>query len=243
MEGTQQFIATTGNTANSGFISVNDIAQWSTNGVSVSYGVTKKTGVAPELYFKYVKKKLGLLEGMKMDSRMKRLELAFNKAVDNGQEFLGEKLMKEMLRETKESILYARGFKLFIEQEDLYKHKRNIKDGHISDTKFKDYTRVIPDHVLANKKKVDDVFDGFVIFHYYDTEVEKKLEKSQKMSETEKSRMRDPVLFGVLKDSTRFYFIDDWEDELCHLNFSDIVDYLGKDEDEVKISKNPKLNV
>jgi hypothetical protein len=208
----------------------------------LSYSVKAKSGIAPELYFRFVKKKFGTIEQMRLNSRLKKLEAAFYKAVDNGQTMLGEKLMRDLTREARESAILAKGFKHFIEHDDLNKHKRNIRNGHISDTLFKDYTRVIPEDVLAKKKKSEGLFDGYVIYHYYDREAEEKREKKQKMSAEEKSRMRDPILFGVIKESTRLYFIADWEDELCDLTFDEIVDVIGKSDDEVTISRNPKLS-
>jgi len=200
-----------------------------------------KGKISAELYFKYSKKKFGMLENMKLKSRLQKLEKAFYKAVENGQEFLGEKLMNELARETRESTLYAKGIKMFIERDDLMKFKYKIKDGHISDTKLKDYTRVIPKDVLAKKEKVKDVFDDFVIFHYYNEDLEKKVEKKQKMSSEEKSKMRDPILFGIIKETNRLYFIADWEDEYCDLRFEEIVDVIGKEEEEITIRREPTL--
>lgn len=194
-------------------------------------------GISPRLYFKYIKKKFGTLERMKLESRIKRLEKAFNKAVDNGQLSLGEKLMNQLTREVRESGIYAKGIKFFIESEDLKKHKRNIRGGHISDTKFEDFTRVIPDKVLKKKKKVEAVFDGFVIFHYWNEEAHNK----EDMTPQEREDMRDPVLFGVIKESQRFYFIADWDDDYCDLSFEEMIDVIGKDDEEHTISRNPVI--
>lgn len=213
------------------------------NGYISFRGSVKKdaSGIHPELYFKYIKSKFGILEKMRLDARLKKLEKAFFKAVESGQEMLGNKLMNELTRETRESLIYAKGIKYFIEKSDLDKHKRNIRGGHISDTKLQDFTRVIPEEVLAKKKKTEGCFDGYVIYHYYNEEVEKGREKKQKMSADEKQKMRDPVLFGVIRETNRLYFIADWEDELCDLTFEEMIDHLGKEESEVKLSREPKL--
>jgi hypothetical protein len=224
-----------------GLVAINGTANWGSQGVS--FGVTKKSGIAPELYFKYVKKKLSFLEKRKLDSRLKKLEKAFDKAVEAGQEVLAEKFLNEVAREARESVIYTKGVKMFIERDDLFKHKRNIRDGHISDTLLKNYTRVIPKSVLEKKKKVESAFDDFVIFHYYNSELEEKREKKQKMSESEKSAMRDPILFGIIKETNRLYFVDDWEDEFCDLTFDEIVDVVGLDEEEITLTREPKLGV
>jgi len=198
--------------------------------------------ISAELFFKYAKKKFGLLENARLKSRLDKIEKAFYKAVENGQEMLGDKLMKELMRETRESTLYAKGIRYFIERDDIVKWKYRIKEGHISDTKFKDYTRVIPKNILDKKKKFESVFDDFIIYHYYNDKTEKEIEQKQKMSQEEKSRMKDPVLFGIIKETNRLYFIADWEDEYCDLRFDEIVDIIGKDDDEITLTREIKLN-
>lgn len=201
----------------------------------------KKFGVHPELYFKYIKKKFGMLDGMRLSSRLKKLEKAFHESIDGGQEALGEKMMHELLRETRESVLYAKGIRLFIERQDINKHKHNIRDGHISDTLLKNFTRIIPKNVLEKKRKYDGVFDDFVVFHYWNEEANKKIEEKQRMTADEKNKMRDPVLFGIIRETDRLYFIADWEDEFCDLTFEEMVDVIGKDDNEITLSKEPKL--
>jgi hypothetical protein len=244
-------MTSTNATATSGYITISDRIDslyyqlegaTQANG-SVGISVKAGTGIAPELYFKYIKKKFGLLEGMKLDARLKRLEKAFNKAVENGQIALGEKFMRELSREARESAMYAKGIKHFIEMEDIRRYKNKIRGGHISDTRFQDFTRVIPDDVLAKKKKVEDLFDGFVIYHYWDAEAAKKAEAKEKMTPEEYSRMKDPVLFGVISESNRLYFIADWDDEYCNLSFEEIIDVVGGDDTSNTITREPKLNL
>jgi hypothetical protein len=202
---------------------------------------SEKGKISPQLFFKFTKKKFGVLEKMKLDSRIKKLEKAFYIAIENGQEALGKKLMTEVVRETKETLIYAKGIKFFVERDDLMKWKYKIKGGHISDTLFKDYTRIIPKNVLEKKNKVQDVFDDFVIWHYFNEELEKKVEKKQKITPEEKSKMRDPILFGIIAETNRLYFIVDWIDEQCDLSFEEMVDIIGKDEKEITISREPKI--
>ncbi len=204
--------------------------------------IEKKQGdIHPELYFKFIKKKFGLLDGQRFNKRIKALETAFDKAVESGQSMLSEKVLEELVVHAKESAIYSKGFKLFIEKEDLNKYKNKIRDGHISDTQLKDFTRVIPDKVLDKKKKTDGLFDGYVIYHYWNQETEDKTAKKQKMSSDEKARMRDPVLFGWIKETNRLYFIADWEDEYCDLSFEEVVDHLGKSEEDITLPRVPQL--
>lgn len=212
-----------------------DLLQWTVEQTG------NKKGINPSLYFKYIKKKFGILETIKLDARLKRLEKAFNQAVENGQESLGAKLLTELTRESRESIMYAKGIRHFIAYSDVTKYKKQIHGGHISDTYFKEFTRVIPKDVLEKKAKVQQCFDDFIIYHVWDEEAEKKRTKDQKMSEKEAAKMRDPVLFGVIKESNRLYFIADWEDEHCDLTFEEMIDVIGGDDERNSISRTPKL--
>ncbi len=214
-------------------------------GNSISLGVDFKTDnkgkISAQLYFKYLKKKMGVLEKMKLQGRLKRLEKAFDKAVDSGQEVLAKKFLDSVVISAVESELYARGIKFFLEKEEVDKYKNRIKDGHISDTMLQDYVRVIPKSVLEKKKKVEDLFHGFVIYHYYNPELEAKREKKQELSEDEKGKMRDPILFGRLKYNNRLYFIADWEDEYCDLTFDEMIGVMGCEEKDIMLTKDVKL--
>lgn len=54
--------------------------------------------------------------------------------------------------------------------------------------------------------------------------------------------MRDPVLFGLINESSRFYYVAEWEDEYCDLTFEEIADKLGKKEEDITIPREPNLN-
>lgn len=229
------------------YIAFSTDASYNSNGVAWTYNAKSDAGatskIAPELYFKYVKSKFGILDGMRIRGRLKRLEKAALNAIENGQEMMSEKFMREISRETRESVLYAKGFKHFIEREDLVKFKQKIREGHISDTLFKNFMRVIPKDILAKKKKAEPLFDDFVIYHYYNEDAQKKIEKKQKLTPSEHQAMRDPVLFGIIKETNRLYFIADWDDEFCDLSFEELVDKIGKSDEEFEIPREPKLNV
>jgi len=212
----------------------------------VTWNIENKSGISPILYFKYIKSKFGLLEKRKIDSRLKIIEKAFEEAVENGQDVLATKFLDNLHFAIQESAMLAKGITTYIDREVLNKHKHNIRGGHISNTLWKDYTRVIPPRVVYAKKKVEDIFNTFEIWHYWDVEASKKVEKKEKMTADEKSKMKDPVVFGMLKGSTRMYFIAEWTDEYCDLSFDEIVKVLGKSgEGKVKhtISKQPNLAI
>jgi len=236
MPETSRYIESAGTTSTAGeYITLSNEA-WQTLsavtevGADLTYAkTTNKPGkIEAGLYFRYIKSKLGFLEGRKFEKRMKSLEAGFLAAVENGQDALAEKIMKELTIDMRESLMFAKGITKFIDYDVLHKYKNKIKGGHISDTKFKEFTRVIPKDVLTKKKKIENLFDGFVIYHYWDEKAEDHRAKKQKVSETERSRMRDPILFGVIKETNKLYFIADWEDEFCDLTFDQIVKVVGE---------------
>lgn len=227
-------IDTTGTTAS--YINITGEASWnsavSAGLVSISKPNVGKISV--QLYFKYVKSKISPLRRLGLDKRIKNLEKAFLKAVDDGQDALSKKMLAEFDRLSREALMMAKGVKYSIELEHINKYKRSIKDGgHISDTLFGEYTRVIPSDVLKRKKEVEDLFDSFVIYHYFN----KKQEDVKDMGEHEKAKMRDPILFGRIANSNRLYFIADWEDEYCTLTFDEIVDHLALADEEVVLKE------
>lgn len=197
-------------------------------------------GISPNLYFSYIKSKFGVLQRRQLNRRIKEIEKAFDEAVDAGQNMLAEKVLKELEVELKESVISAKGIKYYIEKDDLMKHKRNIRDGHISDTILKDYTRIVPKKIRNEIANLQGIFDDFIVFHYYNSEIEQKTEKKQKMSLKEKEKMRDPVLFGIIKETDRYYFIDEWDDEYCDLSFGEIIKVMGK-QSKKQVAKN-KVN-
>ncbi len=232
--GTDNPTAITGMTNVNGWY-IDGTGLYITKGIEVSVTINKHLdrGISPILYFKYLKNKFKVLERKRFDERLRRLEVAFYKAVEAGQEALGMKLLKEIAVETRESAMYAKGIKRYVELADVKKHKDNIRSGHISDTKLEEFTRDIPARVMKKKKAVEDLFDGFVVYHYWQEE----RKDVKQMTPDEKSKMRDPVLFGTIKETDRLYFIADWNDELCDLSFEEMADAAGK----YMIEKEPEL--
>lgn len=223
---------------NSGYVYVEGQAGYES---VVSYQVKNEGtyGIHPKLYFKYIKRKFGFLEKRRLDTRLKKLEKAFYKALENGQEAFAEKFLNKLAQETRESAILAKGINIFIEKDDINKYKNKIRDGHISDTQLKDFTRIIPKKVLEKKKKVENIFDGFVIYHYWDEDAK----DVKKMDKEEKEKMKDPVLFGWIKETNRLYFIADWEDEYCDLTIDEMIDVIGKDDEEITLQKEPDLTL
>jgi len=201
--------------------------------------IEKKKGlIRPKFYFKYIKEKFSTLEKIKLETNLRKIEKAFDKAIANGQISLGKKIMNKSIILGKELLIRSKGITYFIEQKYLDKYKHKIRKGHISDTDLEDYTRIIPDEVIEKLNKVKDFFDDFVIYHYWNEDQEDVKE----MSSEEKEDMRDPVLFGKIKETDRLYFIADWEDEYCDLTFDEMIEELGCNKKDLKISTIANFN-
>jgi len=216
------------------YVQVVGTGEWrSDSSGNLTFSVEKDKGISPILYFKYTKSKFKMIERNRIDRRLKQIEKAFNVAVENGQDALAEKFLKNIAKEARESELFAKGVRYYIDRYEVNKYKNHIRGGHISDTKFQDYTRVIPKDVIKKKKKFEGLFDEFIIYHYWNPDAE----DMKTMDRDEKEKMKDPILFGVIKETNRLYFIADWEDEYCDLTFDEMIDLLGMNEEDQRLTK------
>jgi hypothetical protein len=155
---------------------------------------------------------------------------AIESAKENGQIAL-----LEILKEKKEGIL--KEVKLldslneqiqYVSEEDVVKFykKANLKNKMLKLTWIKNYARLIPSDVLEKKKVFDviDIFDNYVILHF------DKNGDSTEMTQAEKEKAKDPILFGVLKGTRKLYYIGDWIDEYCDLTLDKFLSTLEMEE-------------
>lgn len=143
------------------------------------------------------------------------------KAKSMGQLALAEKLIKELPIKMYEHKLFASNFKRFIDEQDIIKFALKCEKG-LKLTYIKNYIRVIPSDVADKKKEADslEIFDNYAILHY-DPDG-----KATEMTDAEKEKAKDPILFGLIRNSTKLYFIGDWKDEMCDLTLEQIVNKL-----------------
>lgn len=153
---------------------------------------------------------------------------AIETAKDNGQiAFL------EILRDKKDGVLAEAklldvGEIKYVTEEDVVKFykKANLGSKMLKLTWMKNYARMIPDDVIAEKKKYDttELFDNYVILHF------DKHDNSTQMTKAEVEKAKDPILFGVLKGTRNLYFIGDWIDEYCDLTLDKFLSTLEMEE-------------
>ncbi len=195
----------------------------------------KKTSKMPtKIFFGLMKKKMGILKDYSYQKRIAKLEKAVETAEKNGQVAFSEELLKKLLVLCREAELWAMGKKIFLERE-TYNQFRYKTEKPVALTPLKNYARPIPGDVLAEKDRCDKakLFDGYAVMHYDDKETVKETEQEKK-----ERREKDPILFGVIQDSDRLYFVADWEDEYCDLTLDDIIDRLDLTDEETTLSKN-----
>jgi hypothetical protein len=195
-----------------------------------------KNEISARLYFKYVKKNLNVLEMNRLKGRLNRLEKLADDFEKLGQIAMSEECIKQFIILSRESAMWACGFKLFVTKEQAEKFARCIKGETLKITPLKNFARIIPANVVKKVKKAVDkkLFDSYVIFHLDN--------KSVKETQKEKiEREKDPIIFGKINESDNYYFIGDWEDELDDLRLGDIVQKLSLDKKKMTIKQHIDL--
>lgn len=193
--------------------------------------VDKGGKISPRLIFKYVKRKFTKLEAQKMGRRMKHLEKLADDASDKGQVALGEEFMKKAIKELRESEIYACGFSKFIEEEEI-ERLLDMTGRSIVETELKNFIHPIPKKAAtkimrAIKKRL---FDEYVVLHYDPDDV---------ASEATEEEKKDPIIFGKIEESNRYYFVADWIDDYCDLTLEDVVEKLSLKDKNIKLTSRP----
>lgn len=200
-----------------------------------------RTEISATLCFKFIKSKLNLLEVSKFKSRLKRLEKMVEEFTEIGQVAMAEQSLKMFMQFTKESAMYACGYRYWITKEIAEKFRYSLKSGQsLKVTNLENFGRVIPKNVIAKLKSCNEkrLFDSYVIFHL-DARGKNSVVETEKQK---KERERDPILFGRITEcEDRYYFIADWIDELDDLQFSDILDALSLDKKDIQIEKSVSM--
>lgn len=104
-----------------------------------------------------------------------------------------------------------------------YKKAKHSKNLHM--TWVKNYARIIPREAVELKKMCDEKgwFDNYVVLHF------DRKGDSAEMTNEEKRKAKDPILFGMIENSDKLYFVADWTDEYCDLTLDKMLKVIGKD--------------
>ena len=191
--------------------------------------LTKKTYHSIEEFFATLKN--SKLELTKTKDILEKYEKSLIEAQKNGQQSLVEKLLVKKDAIASETFLIEKGITKYVSEDQVVKlYKATDKSKHLKLTYLKNYVRIIPSEVVKLKDKADElkIFDNYVILHYdpfnnsTDLTIKEKKEKIAKA--------KDPIMFGVIKNSRNLYFIGDWEDQFCNLTLDRMMEILSEKE-------------
>lgn len=153
---------------------------------------------------------------------------ALHNATNIGQTVLQEELIRGLVTNRYESVLFAEGYYYAITENQIVDFAKKCEKG-IKLSYLKNFNRPIPQSVIDKVAKLNnlEVFDNYVVL-YYDPEG-----KVYKETAKEEAKRRDPIIFGVIAGSKKLYYVDDWVDEYCDLTLDAFVDTLGITKDDL----------
>ena len=154
--------------------------------------------------------------------RVSKYLTALHNATNIGQTALQEELIRGLITNRYESVLYAEGCYYAVTEEQVAKFASRCEKG-LKLSYLKNFSRPIPQEVIDKIARMNEleVFDNYVIL-YYDPEG-----KIYKETAREEAKRRDPIIFGVIAGSKKLYYVADWIDEYCDLTLDAFVDSLG----------------
>ena len=150
----------------------------------------------------------------------------------SGQLAMKEKLLRDMVVNKYESVLYANDLYYVMTEDQIVEFVKKTEKG-VRLTYIKNYMRVIPPEVIDKVTKTNalEIFDNYAILHY-DPDC---LAFGETIEETKKRR--DPILFGLIRGSNKLYYITDWIDEFCDLTLDKFVETLQISKEALKMSE------
>ena len=154
----------------------------------------------------------------------------------SGQLAMKEKLLRDMVVNKYESVLYANDLYYVVTEDQIVDFVKKTEKG-VRLTYIKNYMRVIPPEVVEKITKTNamEIFDNYAILHY-DPDC---LAFGETIEETKKRR--DPILFGLIRGSNKLYYITDWIDEFCDLTLDKFVETLQMNKEALKMSETINL--
>lgn len=197
---------------------------------------TKKkiTVLELKMFFDNLKNNVSELNITNINEIISKYDTVLSNAKYNKQIALVERLEDYIEILKYELILTTSDFNKFLDEKDIItfyekasKHEKY--NTNLCLTYVENFIKIIPNEITELKIKADElkVFDNYLILHYdYDG-------KSVDDTKAEKERKKDPILFGVIKNSKRLYYIGDWIDNYCDLTLDVLIKTIGIDEKEL----------
>ena len=153
---------------------------------------------------------------------------SIHNAVTVGQTALVEDLLRGLVTNKYESVLFAEGLYYVVNEQRMVSFVKQCEKG-IKLEYVKNFTRPMPQDVVDKIAKINqlEVFDNYVVL-YYDPEG-----KVYKETAREEAKRKDPIVFGVIAGSEKLYYIADWVDEYCDLTLEAFIDAIGVKKEEL----------
>jgi len=210
--------------------------------VSVARGDKYKDGVDIDLFFRFLKTKFTPIETKLFKERMAQLEKMADEFEDLGQIAAQDECIRQFLILMREAAIYACGYELFLTAEQIKKlENMRVKGGNFMKvTNIKNFARILPKNVAEITKACmeKNLFDEYVICHVDDKK--SVMDTEDEKIEKKKAKDRDPVMFGRIEHSSKYYFIIDWIDGEDTLQLKDMVKALSIKKTEMKMPKKIK---
>jgi hypothetical protein len=193
-------------------------------------------------FFKDLKTKLKKIDISQIEDELRMIFDLIEDAKEVGQEKLAENYQALAITYAKERLMFKEGYTQFVKKNDIEKYIENVKDQVVKICELKNFPRTLPNNVkdVIKKAKVSKLYDDMWVV-FIDYEEKDNLSKEEK---SERQKNRDPILFATIKESMdRFYFLVDWNDDICTLRFEDMVKGLKKLDKTYKVAsivKDPK---
>lgn len=159
---------------------------------------------------------------------------SMHNAVTTGQIALVEDLLRGLVTNKYESVLFAEGLYYVVNEQQMVSFVRQCEKG-IKLEYVKNFTRPMPQDVVDKIAKINqlEVFDNYVVL-YYDPDG-----KIYKETAKEEAKRKDPIIFGVIAGSNKLYYVADWIDEYCDLTLEAFIDAIGVNKDELHMDYDP----
>lgn len=142
----------------------------------------------------------------------------YRKAGQYGKVETAKKLVPQLAHEL---AIAKMGYTKYVTESQMIDFVKKSERGVMVDF-LRYYDGTIPPEVVNRKSETDEkmVFDNYVIAYYCDLKKKAKVTEEKKKEEKKEKatvRRRDPILFGVVKQTRKLYYICDWitpEDDL-----------------------------
>lgn len=159
---------------------------------------------------------------------------SIHNAVTVGQTALVEDLLRGLVTNKYESVLFAEGLYYVVNEQQMVSFVKQCEKG-IKLEYVKNFTRPMPQDIVDKIAKINqlEVFDNYVVL-YYDPDG-----KIYKETAREEAKRKDPIIFGVIAGSEKLYYVADWVDEYCDLTLEAFIDAIGVKKDELHMDYDP----